>query len=246
MNIREEVYRLFCVPRCTSCKNYLKRGESVLCQDCLELFQGEKVRDCSFCFQKITHCACTPKVFKKAKIHHLFKVSRYYTNLEESPTKKLIFSLKKENLRTVIGFMAQELATVLSNYYGEASPELVIIPIPRRKANIIKFGYDHAFELARRISILLNCQFSRALVSLTRRDQKGLTREERRDNVKFKLKKNVELKGKRILILDDIVTTGASMVVAAKLLSTLSPKEMDGACFAVSYRDIDLNSSIPF
>ena len=246
MNIREELYRLFCVPRCTSCDSYLKPEENVLCRECMETFCGEKVRDCSFCFHPITECACTPRVFKKAKIHHLFKVSRYYTNLEKSPTKKLIFSLKKENLRKVMTFMANELIEGLSRYYGESASELVIVPVPRRRANVVKFGYDHAYELAKRIAKKLNCQVFCALISQTRRDQKGLNREERRENVKFKLKKNIILEKKRILILDDIVTTGASMVTAAKLLAELHPQEIDGACFAISYKDIDLNASIPF
>lgn len=246
MNIREELYRLFCVPKCPSCQRYLKRGEKVLCADCFSAFQGEKVRDCSSCFSQIHKCSCTPKSFKKAKIHHLFKISRYYTNLEDSPTKKLIFSLKKDNLRFVMDFIAEELALRLREHYGENANELVIVPIPRRRKNVIKYGYDHAYELAKRISRKIHCETSRALISLSKREQKGLTREERKENTRYRLNKKSFLAGKRILILDDIVTTGASMLEAAKLLFTLEPKEIDGACFAISYRDIDLNTTLPF
>ena len=246
MNIREELYRLFCVPRCPSCHSYLKRGESVLCKECSRTFAGEKVRDCSFCFHPITECACTPRVFKKAKIRHLFKVSRYYTSIEDSPTKKLIFSLKKENLRLVMDFMARELCSVLSRYYGETASQILIVPIPRRRANVIKFGYDHAYELGKRVARQLDCKCVRALESHTKRDQKGLSREERRENVCFKLKRKISLRGRRILILDDIVTTGASMVEASKLILQEHPAEIDGACFAISYKDLDLNSALPF
>ena len=51
MNVREELYRLFCLPKCVSCTKPLSRGENVLCEECTKLFLDETVRDCSFCFQ---------------------------------------------------------------------------------------------------------------------------------------------------------------------------------------------------
>ena len=246
MNIREELYRLFCVPKCTSCNKALKTGENVLCAECMRKYQGEKVRDCSYCFSQIHLCSCTPKNFKAAKIHHLFKISRYFANIEDSPTKKLIFSLKKSNLNRVFDFMANELAGRIGQHYGEEVSDIIIVPIPRRRKNVIKYGYDHACELAKRISRKLNCKTVLALKSLTKRDQKGLTGEERRQNIKFTVRNHSDFRGKRILILDDIVTSGSSMLEAARLIFTMSPKEVDGACFAISYRDIDLNTTLPF
>ena len=246
MNFREEIYRLFCVPKCTSCDSFLHRGENVLCAKCMKLFLGEKVRDCSFCFKPIPQCTCTPKAFKTAKIHHLFKVSRYFANTDESPTKKLIFSLKKDNLRLVIDFIASEISARLLEYYKDEAKDLIIVPIPRRKKNKIKYGYDHAFELSKRIAKKLSCVSMNLLQSLSAKEQKGLTREERRKNAKYSLKKTVELAGKRIVILDDIVTSGASMIRASEVLFTLKPKEIVGACFAISYRDLDLNVPLPF
>ena len=246
MNFREELYRLFCVPKCPSCNAFLKRGETVLCRDCMSKYLGEKVQACSFCFQDISKCSCTPKTFKKAKIRHLFKISRYYSKREDSPTKQLIFSLKKDNLRKVIDFMAQEIADRLIAFYGEDISNIVIIPIPRRKSNVIKYGYDHASKLARKVSKKLRCKFVLALKSNTKMEQKGLTRKERHKNVKFALNKKINLQGARIVILDDIVTSGASMLEASKLLFQLQPNEISGVCFAISYNDIDLNADIPF
>ncbi len=246
MNIREELYRLFCVPKCVCCNSALKSGESVLCNNCMKTYLGEKVRDCSFCFSEIHKCVCTPKSFKAAKIHHLFKISRYFSNLEDSPTKKLVFALKKSNLNAVMNFMAEELTNRIREHYAEDVSNIIIVPIPRRKKNVIKYGYDHAYELAKRISNKLGCHTLSALKSATKREQKGLTREERHKNIKFTLKHKFDLEGKRVLILDDIVTTGASMLEASRLLFSLSPKEVVGACFAISYRDINLNETLPF
>lgn len=246
MNIGEELYRLFCLPKCTSCQNPLERGENVLCDECMKTFKAEMFNDCSFCFEQISRCTCTPKPFKKARIRRLFKISRYFAMKEDSPTKSLVFSLKHENISRVISFMANELASRIRDYYQENASELVIVPIPRRKKSIVKYGYDHALVLSRRIAKILGCQVLPLLKSLSGREQKGLTREERVKNIKFKFVKTPLLKEKTVLIVDDIVTTGSSMIQAAKMISTLKPKQIVGACFAVSYRDLNLNSSLPF
>lgn len=246
MNIREDLYRLFCVPKCPSCDIYLKRGEVVLCSECMSKFEGEKVHKCSFCFQEISRCSCTPKPFKNVKIRHLFKISRYFSGTEDSPTKKLIFSLKKDNLRHTVNFIANELANRLLSHFCENAKELIIVPIPRRRNNVIKFGYDHAYVLAKAIAKKMGCKAMMALKSCSKRDQKGLTREERAENAKYILRPKVQISGKQILILDDIVTTGSSMIAATKFLQKLSPKEINAACFAVSYRDISLNITETF
>lgn len=246
MNVREELYRLFCLPKCVSCNKALSRGEDVLCDDCVKLFRDETVRDCSFCFQQIHECTCTPKQFKNARIKLLFKISRYNPSSENSPTKSLIFSLKRDNYSSVIGYIANLMSERLKKYFGDEIKDLILIPIPRRRKNIIKYGYDHAKVLSRHMAKMLGCTASSILKSTAKEEQKGLTSEERRNNASFRLIKNIPLEGKTIVLIDDIVTSGASMIRATEALTPLKPKRIIGACFAISYKDIDLNANLPF
>ena len=245
MNVREELYRLFCLPKCVSCAKPLARGENVLCENCRIRFRDESVRDCSFCFQKICECSCTPKAFKSDRIKHLFKISRYNTKSEDSPTKGLIFSLKHDNYSTVFAYIAELLSERLRKHYANDSDKLVLIPIPRRRKNVIKYGYDHAAVLAKRMSKLLRCEYQPILKSLAKVDQKGLTREQRQENARFALKKKTSFENKTVIFIDDVVTSGASMTSAADVIRELKPAAISGACLAISYRDIDLNANLP-
>ena len=246
MNLREELYRLFCLPKCVSCQKPLSRGEDVLCVDCAKLFMDERIRDCSFCFQKISECTCTPKQFKTARIKNLFKISRYSMTSELSPTKGLVYSLKHDNYTRVFSFISHLIAERLRAYFGESASELILIPIPRRRKNVIKYGYDHASVLSSMIAKLLSCKSVSLLKSLAKDEQKGLTRDERKENARFKLRKQMPLTGKSIVLIDDIVTSGASMIAASEALRILKPHKIVGACLAISYRDIDLNQNLPF
>ena len=246
MNVREELYRLFCLPKCVSCGKSLSRGEDVLCQECTKLFRDETVRDCSFCFHKIHECTCTPKRFKNAHIKLLFKTSRYSPTSDNSPTKGLIFSLKHDNYTSVISYIARLMSDRLQMYFGDETKNLVLLPIPRRRKNVIRYGYDHASMLAKKMAKNLGCQSFSILKSLAKEEQKGLTAEQRRENARFCLKKLISLEGRCVVLIDDVVTSGASMISAAEIIYELKPTKIVGACFAISYRDIDLNTNLPF
>ena len=75
------------------------------------------------------------------------------------------------------------------------------------------------------------------MISRSKRQQKTLRGEERIHNAEFELKRKSVIKGKSIIIIDDIVTTGASMGGCAKILRKNGAKKILGACIAIAYKD---------
>ena len=68
--------------------------------------------------------------------------------------------------------------------------------------------------------------------------QKKVHGEQRIKNAEFDyLKKHPSVRGKRVILFDDIVTTGASMGASAMLIKGLGAKEIVGACIAIAFRD---------
>lgn len=59
-------------------------------------------------------------------------------------------------------------------------------------------------------------------------DQIGLDSKERWDNIKdsFMIKDKKEIEGKRILIIDDVITSGATVFYAAKAIKEVNAKEV--------------------
>jgi ComF family protein len=97
----------------------------------------------------------------------------------------------------------------------------VIVPMPMHWRRRWSRGYNQAALLARRISKRWNAPV-RNVIRRTRATapQAGLTNARRRENVAgaFKIKRGVSLKGMRVLLVDDVITTGATASAAARVL----------------------------
>ena len=121
---------------------------------------------------------------------------------------------------------------------GENLPaDLVITNVPRRKAAILEYGIDHSAALAKEVAKGLGVEYIPILSSNSKQAQKSLRGIDRLSNADFKIKKELDLTNKTVIIVDDIVTTGASMSAAAMLIRGLGAKKIYGAVLAVAGRD---------
>ena len=233
---RKDLFRFFFVPKCPSCLALLKRDEWVLCSECKANYENEKERRCSRCNERLCECSCSIPHLDTHKVRSLHKITRYNPHADNVASPYLIYSLKREHRRDVIDFMADELCATLSAEYADVSSYL-ITNVPRRYSALMEHGYDHAAKLAKAISKRLGCEYKALLKSKARRAQKSLSPEERQQNASFTLSSNESLKGRVVLLVDDIVTSGASMGKCADTLRALHPKRMIGVCFSIAYRD---------
>ena len=122
--------------------------------------------------------------------------------------------------------------TVLAQQLGHLRFD-VIVPVPSHWRRKIQRGRDQSLEIAQHLSKHLNCPVEQAL-SRTKATttQRGLDKRQRRQNLKgaFALTRNV--KGMNILLVDDVVTTGSTVELAAKTLQQGKPKSIMVACLA--------------
>ena len=121
-----------------------------------------------------------------------------------------------------------QIRTLARNYAREIAPDGffdgmdAIIPVPMHWWKELKRGFNQSYELARGISditrlpILDNLEATRSHTTQT-----ALTGDERRKNLKgiFKLFRPNELDGRHILLVDDIITTGSTMLEACHTIS---------------------------
>ena len=107
-----------------------------------------------------------------------------------------------------------------------------IVPIPLHRTRMAERGYNQAEKIAEGLSKFLSVPVAKR--SLLRRvkatpTQTGLTADEREDNVRdaFALSNdNSDLKDKRLILIDDVMTTGATMASAAHELDKAEPAEI--------------------
>jgi ComF family protein len=137
------------------------------------------------------------------------------------PIVSAIRALKYEG-RSDLG---RSLGLALRPKLAELAPIDCVVPVPLSRARLASRGYNQARELARGLDLGVK---PFALVRKTEgRDQVGLDKRARLENLKgaFIAGKQA-VKGLRVLLLDDVVTTGATASAASKALRDAGARQV--------------------
>jgi ComF family protein len=98
----------------------------------------------------------------------------------------------------------------------------VIVPVPLTRERLRQRGYNQSEEIAKGVSEITGLPINKDVVKRTvfQGSQTRRSRWERQENVEyaFKLTHGEPIAGKHLLIVDDVVTTGATIIACAKEL----------------------------
>ena len=143
---------------------------------------------------------------------------------ESEFAKKLIVSLKYKRQIKLIKFMASQLVSNMYMMYGLDTDNCIIAYPPRSKASVKKYGFDHAKLLACEIGKLTDFPVFHGMIHKGKKEQKHLDYESRAKNafesfyIKNESDATSQLKGKTVILIDDVVTTGSTAVCIAAFL----------------------------
>ena len=170
----------------------------------MDVYESHKMRNCPRCSRKLSECFCTYEDLERHGIKKLVKLFRYSKTDESMPSNYLIYSLKQDNRKDVISFLADEMANSITHQIGKQPTGYVITSVPRRKRAIVDFGYDHAKTLAKEVSKRTRVEYVEILKSMSTEPQKSVYGEARRANAKFdyKCSREMTLKGKTVILVD--------------------------------------------
>ena len=130
--------------------------------------------------------------------------------------------------------LAKELAGRLDDFLPHLDPLTIIVHVPTSTNRVRQRGFDHAALLARNLSKKRRLMHVTALRRVSQNRQLGATRAERFSNTKdaFIGQHLSIVQGARILLVDDVVTTGATLSEAAAILYKAGAKHIDAAVIA--------------
>ncbi len=230
----EKIFFTLTVPKCICCRARLNIKERALCSSCIKSYENTKNRDCPKCGKMLYECGCTNPYLANHFVKGLAKIYRYRQTEEFAAANSIVYRLKKKNRKDAVDFISDELVLSIKKALPELPQNTVITNVPNRKKAIADMGFDHAEELAKAVAEKLGLEYKKLLRSLAKRPQKEMTDTERFSNANFELLTEDTLKGRFVIIIDDIVTTGASMGNSATMIRALRPKAIFGACIGIS------------
>ena len=214
MRLYHFLTQLLFPPKCVLCGKLLKSGETDLCGACR---------------------ADTPEYPNhKNKLQFLdsFAAVWYY----EGNVRRSLLRYKFRNARAYSACYGRLLAMKLLEQYPEGFDLLTWVPVSRLRR--LRRGYDQVELLAKAVGGELGMTPVPTLKKIrNNRPQSRLkSAEERRANVlgAYRLINGVPVKGRRVLLLDDILTTGATAGECARMLLSAGAKEVHCAAVAAA------------
>ena len=242
MSAWEYIRRIVAVRKCVSCRAILRYDDfdESFCPTCKLSWQSAKVENCPECYKAATECTCMPKQLSSAGALTLRRLFFYSPKRENEPQNKLIYFLKHHKNARASRFVASQIAKLIPSELdtlGIDKSELLVVNIPRGRTAVLNYGFDQAAELSKELAKILGASY---LPVIRRRrggrEQKKLRAVERKKNIKdstyIKESDKERVSGKYILLVDDIVTTGASMSVSLAHLRRAGAKGV--ICLAVA------------
>lgn len=202
------------LPRvCAVCGQSLARNEECLCTGCL--VEMPRVRN-------HTDPDNTTSVLFWGRVPFVRASSLFYYH-KSSVFKQCIYKLKYENRVDIAHCLGKELAAEL-NDCGFFSDIDVLIPLPLHVRRERERGYNQSYEIcqgiAKNTSIPITCAVIRHRYTST---QTRKNKDERLKNLQdaFSIPDQSLIAGKHVLLVDDVITTGASIEACCDALLTV-------------------------
>jgi len=213
-----DFFNLFFPRKCNHCGNNLDKTETEVCKKCL--FEIPKTK-----FHTDPDNPVNKTFWGRVNIE--FATSAFYFT-KKSILQNLLHHIKYHNKKELAFELGKYLGTelLLTNNFKGCD---IIIPVPLHPAKKKKRGYNQSEWIAKGISKKLDIPVNAIILNrhINSKSQTKKNREERWENVRsaFNVKVPDKLSKKHILLIDDVITTGATIeACASQLIELLGTK----------------------
>lgn len=221
MRLIEHFFRILAPANCLQCGS----EGSLVCAWCVESALPETVPRCYRCNKVSANSRTCPACRRHSPVRHLWLRTEY-----SKVARRLIHTMKFKYSAEAAETIAQELMSTLP----ALPPETVVTYIPAATNHVRQRGFDHARAIAREVARLSGRRFLPTLARHGQARQVGATRRQRFAQMEgvFRPKSPLFIKDAHLLLIDDVLTTGATIESAARTLKAAGAKSVDAAVFA--------------
>lgn len=191
------------------------------CADCQDKVQLVREPVCDVCGLPVAHHGLCSRCTQERPG---YKALRSWAVFEK-PVQTALHRMKYRRDRGLGEALAAQMAPFVA---GLRWPFDAVVPIPLGKTRLRERGYNQVVMLAMPLSSLLNVDyFPTALVRAREtRSQVGLTAAQRQENVRDAFLASPRVRGRTLLVVDDVATTGATLSSAAEALYACGANEV--------------------
>lgn len=140
--------------------------------------------------------------------------------------RELLHLLKYERVRSAAGLLGEHLATAIAEMAADLATDALIVPIPlhvgRQRERRFNQSLLIAAESLKRVSLPLELRPELLVRKRPTISQTGLTRHQRRENVRGAFavphRMATKVKGREVILVDDVLTTGTTAEECARVL----------------------------
>src|SRR6478735_4981579 len=225
MSILSDFVSLFFPNSCLGCKEALVKGEEVLCTHCLaelprtnyHLQEGNPIQERLFGRLDVKHAWAFLKFRKSGIVQHLLHQLKYNNHPEVGVRIGMLFG--------------KELSD-----HGLGKEFDLIVPVPLHNSRQRKRGYNQSAKFAEGLSSSLTIPWDES-ISIRKKRTTTQTRKSKLDrweNVRdvFGVDVADKILNKRILLVDDVITTGATLEACGRHLLENNCSSLSIACIA--------------
>ncbi len=217
----------FFLPRlCSSCRKKLNPKEVVVCDDC---YYKLEIPSSDYLDSEYKNKFAPKNYVDDFRAGFIFE--------QEKPIQFLIHSVKYDKKFAAGIYLGRLLADIFSEHIKSWNADL-IIPIPLHRLKKLGRGYNQSEFIAKGVAKELKIPVSKRLVKRVKytETQTHLNMIQRKENVKnaFRTVSQNKLAGKKIILVDDVITTGSTVSECAYVIKQAGAEKVYGLFTAIA------------
>jgi ComF family protein len=245
LELKDDLLDFVYPQHCAICKKYLRREEKDICEVCWNSLVILTDPFCPYCKSFIkkgdTECGFCKSAGEFSEDHNILLVRSlgrfddYYKELihrfkygKKIPLGKSLGQRLGETINDDSVFLKSDFKTQNSCF---------LIPVPLHKSRYRERGFNQSEIVADGISKITGLSVLKNVLKRKKntKDQTNLSREQREENVRdaFVVSCPEMTKGKNVILVDDVITTGATLSECARMLKQAGAEKVLGMTIAV-------------
>lgn len=214
-------------PRCAGCGDQVEEQGS-FCTTCWPQLQWLGNSGCQTCGIPLiaTEAEICGRCLAQPPIIDRTRAALAYDEMARGVALKLKYGRKVGLSRVMARYMAP--------LKGEWGKEALIVPVPLHRWRLWNRGFNQSGEVAKALASMWGTAISHDALIRTRRTQplKGMNPSQRRDMVRGAFQADARVKGRTVVLIDDVITSGSTAEACAKALRKAGAARVELICWA--------------